>query len=511
MPYRPTCTFAPENQRTYYALNTLQIKIKMANKTNNPKNFFETMLDAQQQVVDTMVEQTKKFSNGNTLLNDSIEKGTEFYRKSMDTVKDTVDKLSGQGETVKEEAARTTEHMSEFFSQWQKQQQDWAQKMTDMNREFIAGMMNPNTMQQHVQQMISNWNGMMNPSSMQNQWQQMMKPSSLQSQMDAATEQVKNFWNQFQNILNSNYSEFTKNFQNGTLMESYKGMLNMSDGFGKFYELWMPMMKAISDKTFNMDMFRSSIDLSKYKEFMDKYFSFMPQGTQEYMQGMNRMMTEMMKSGNGQMNELAAKMRASMEHMIPGMTGNPFSAMLTNYNGMYNQMMQAVSPFTKLMTPNADTKNMQEWNRILNDMNTYNIKSAEMQFMVYQSGANVMEKLAENLMHKIENGEEVNSMMKLYQEWLNISDAAYVQLFETDEYSALMAEVSALQLRIKKAVEVQMEKMFANVPVATRSEMDEMYKAIYELKKQVRQLQNMLDLEETTPEVAPKKSRSRKK
>lgn len=483
----------------------------MANKTNNQKNFFETMLDAQQQVVNTMVEQTKKFSNGNALLNDSIEKGTEFYRKSVDAVKDTVGKVNGQAETVKEEATQSTKHMSEFFTQWQKQQQDWAQKMTDMNREFIAGMMNPAAMQQHMQHMMSNWNGMMNPSAMQNQWQQMMNPMSMQTQMDAATEQVKNFWNQFQNILNSNYSEFTKNFQNGTLMDSYKGMLNMSEGFGKFYEMWMPMMKSISDKTFNMDVFKSNMDMSKYKEFMDKYFSFMPQGTQEYMQGMNRMMTEMMKNGNGQMNDLARQMRASMEHMIPGMTGNPFSAMLTNYNGMYSQMMQAVSPFAKLMTPNADTKNMQEWNRILNDMNTYNIKSAEMQFMVYQSGANVMEKLAENLMHKIENGEEVNSIMKLYQEWLNISDAAYVQLFETDEYSALMAEVSALQLRIKKAVEGQMEKLFVNVPVATRSEMDEMYKVIYDLKKQVRQLQSMLELEEATPEVAPKKSSSRKK
>lgn len=483
----------------------------MANKTSNPKNFFETMLDAQQQAVNSMMEQTKKFSNGNAMLNDSIEKGTEFYRKSVDAVKDTIGKVNGQAETAKEEAAQTSKQMGEFFAQWQKQQQDWAQKLTDMNREFIAGLMNPTAMQQHAQQMMNNWTGMMNPSTTQNQWQQMMNPMAMQKQMDAATEQVKNFWNQFQNILNSNYSEFTKNFQSGTLMDSYKGMLNMSEGFSKFYELWMPMMKAISDKTFNMDVFKSGIDLNKYKDFMDKYFSFMPQGTQEYMQGMNRLMTEVMQNGNGQMNDLARQMRASMEHMIPGLTGNPFSAMLSNYNGMYNQMMQAVSPFAKLMTPSADTRNMQEWNRILNDMNTYNIKSAEMQFMVYQSGANVMEKLAENLMHKIENGEEVNSVMKLYQEWLNISDAAYVKLFETDEYSALMAEVSALQLRIKKAVEVQIEKMFANVPVATRSEMDEMYKAVYDLKKQVRQLQSMLDHQVKTPDDAPKKSSSRKK
>jgi polyhydroxyalkanoate synthesis regulator phasin len=85
-------------------------------------------------------------------------------------------------------------------------------------------------------------------------------------------------------------------------------------------------------------------------------------------------------------------------------------------------------------------------------------------------------------------------------------------LFETDEYSQLMAEVSALQLRIKKSVEGQMEKMFVNVPLATRSEMDEVYQTIYDLKKQVRQLQSMLELEDEAPKAtATKKSATRKK
>jgi polyhydroxyalkanoate synthesis regulator phasin len=197
--------------------------------------------------------------------------------------------------------------------------------------------------------------------------------------------------------------------------------------------------------------------------------------------------------------------------MMPEMFGNPFTSMLSNYNSMYNQMMTAVSPFAKLMTPNADTKTQEEWNKIMNNMNIYNLKSAEMQYMVYQTGTKAMEKIAETVMHKIENGEEVNSIMKLYQEWLNTSDTIYVELFETDEYSKLMAEVSALKLRIKKDVEGQMENMFVNVPVATRSEMDEVYQTIYDLKKEVRQLQSMLELDTTPVEAPAKKTATKKK
>jgi hypothetical protein len=285
----------------------------------------------------------------------------------------------------------------------------------------------------------------------------------------------------------------------------------MSEGFSKFYEMWMPMMKSISDKSFNMDMFKANIDMSKYKEFMDKYFTFMPTGSQDYMNNMSSMWSEMMKGSNAQSKDMMNNLKSSINTMMPEMFGNPFTSMLSNYNSMYNQMMTAVSPFAKLMTPNADTKTQEEWNKIMNNMNIYNLKSAEMQYMVYQTGTKAMEKIAETVMHKIENGEEVNSIMKLYQEWLNTSDTVYVELFETDEYSKLMAEVSALKLRIKKDVEGQMEKMFVNVPVATRSEMDEVYQTIYDLKKEVRQLQSMLELDTTPVEAPAKKTATKKK
>ena len=56
-----------------------------------------------------------------------------------------------------------------------------------------------------------------------------------------------------------------------------------------------------------------------------------------------------------------------------------------------------------------------------------------------------------------------------------------------------MAEVSAMKMRLQKDIELQSEKMLADIPVATRSEMDETNKVIYELKKRVRQLERMMD------------------
>lgn len=481
----------------------------MANKTNTSKNFFENMLDTQQQVVDTLVENTKKMANGNTFVKDSIDKGTEVYKKSVEATKEAINKVSNTTQTVKEEVKQTTEKANDFFGNWFNQQKDWAKQMTEINNQFLQGFTkgeNP------FQTMMNGWNQnnpfqtMMNGWNQSNPFQTMMNFNNYQENMDKATEFYKSFYSQFQTILNNNYTDISKNFQNGTLADSYKGMFNMTEGFSKFYEMWMPMFKSIQDKSFNMDVFTKNFDMNKYKEFMDKMFSFMPQPSQEYTNKMKELYTETFKNSSAQAKDFFGNMKNSMENIMPAMFGNPYTNMLSQYNNIHSQMTAAMAPLAKMMPQNNDTKTLNEWSEIFNQVNIYNIKNAELQHMMYQNGTKVMEKIAENVMHKIENGEDINSLIKLYQEWLNTSDKFYVELFESDDYSKLMAEVHSLQLRIKKEVEKQTEKMFKDVPVATRSEMDEVYQTIYDLKKQVRQLQSMLDLEVEPVETKTKKA-----
>jgi polyhydroxyalkanoate synthase subunit PhaE len=466
----------------------------MANKTNSSANFFETMVDASSKAMETIVENTKKFTNGNSVINETIDKTTEILKKSVDATKESVNKMTGQTSKVQDEVKSGTEKVNEYFNNWKNQQMDWAKQIQNMNTSYMQNSMNPTNFQNPMNNFQNTWSNMGTQFDMNNMMNQ-MNPANMKTQLDAATEQMKSFWNQFQNTMTQNTQDMSAMFQNGNLSDTYKGMFNMSEGFSKFYEMWMPMMKSMNDKTFNMDMFAKNLDMNKYKEFMDKYFSFMPQANQDYMKNMKEMMDQMSKNGGSQMTDMMNNMKSSMNNMMPNMSANPYTSMLANYNNMYGQMMNSVSPFAKLMTPSNDSKNMQEWATIMNNVNIYNIKNAELQHMVYQTGMKVMETLAEQTMHKIENGEEVNSMIKLYQDYLNTSDKNYVALFETDEYSKLMAEVSAMKLSIKKAVEKQSEKMLENIPVATRSEMDEVYQTIYDLKKMVRSLQAKIDVE----------------
>jgi len=487
------------------------------------KKFVEDVLDAQKQAVDTVVENTKKLSNGNAMVNDTIAKGSEWYKNWLDNQKNifstTTEKAADLGATAKDNTAK----MNEFYQNWFNTQMGWAKQMWEMTADHVKNSTQQTASADPMSQMnnmwknyTTNWNNWTNTMNQANNWNNMMNqfqsfnPANAMDTWKKASENFTGIFNQYYEMLNNGFSELQKNMQSGSTQDAFRNMVNASEGFTRFTEMWAPLWKSIQDKTFNTDMYKQYMNPAMYKDLMDKYFGFMPESSRQYMQNM----TDMMQNGMGQFAQNSfggyQQMRNAMGSMMPS-SQDMFGGMLNGYNTWYNMMSNAAAPITKMMTPNQHTKTMMEWNDISNRIMVYNIKNAELQYMIYTQGTKVMDNLAENIAAKLQNGGEVNSMTALYQEWLNISDKTYVSLFESEAYSKLMGEVSSMQMQLRKEVEGQLEKFMVGIPVATRSEMDEMYKTIYDLKKQVRQMEKMLEIDGATEEVAEEKTTRKKK
>lgn len=491
----------------------------------NGSNLMESVLETQKSMVDKMVESTKKLSNGNTLVNETINKGSEWYNNWLDTQKKAMstatEKAEGLGAKTQENAGK----MNEFFQNWQNQQAAAAKQMWEMNQNWFKAttdqaksfdMSNPMAQFNNWNSQMNNMMGAMNNQNWMNNFQNWSKgmmnqnPFSMDS-IKSNTDSMTNLFNQYFEMLNYNFASMQKTMQGGTPQEAFRNMMNVNEGFVRFYEMWSPMWNSIQDKTFNMDAFKKMVEPAMYKEVMDKMFGFMPEHTTQYFQNFSKMMQDNMKQmgGFGNFNQ----MKSMMGNMMPEFNSQDMmNGMLNGYQSMHNSMNSIFAPISKMITPNEHTKNMAEWNEIADKMVIYNIKNAEMQYMIYEKGTKIMDKVAESIAHKLENGEEVKSIMALYQEWLNISDAEFVKLFESDEYSKIMAETASLQMKLRKEIDQKLEKSLANVPVATRSELEEMQKAVYDLKKQVRQLEKMLEMETEEAEVVvtPKKAAAKK-
>jgi BMFP domain-containing protein YqiC len=172
------------------------------------------------------------------------------------------------------------------------------------------------------------------------------------------------------------------------------------------------------------------------------------------------------------------------------------------YNNMNFQMNNAFAPMMKLMGNNASTQQMNSAKELANEFAQYQMRSTEMQYMMYNTGLNAMNELAETVYNNIRNGAETKDFTNLYTTWLTISDKHFVTLFSTEEYSKMQGDLNSFGMKMKTQINQQMEKSMANIPVISRTEMDETYKTIYEMKKRISMLEKQLDADTAVEETA---------
>ncbi|HTO16024.1 MAG TPA: poly(R)-hydroxyalkanoic acid synthase subunit PhaE [Edaphocola sp.] len=484
------------------------------------KNFVETVLEAQQKFVDNVVGSTKDMSNNNSFVNESMEKGQEFYKNWLENQKKAFTGTTEKVEGVTNSAKENIEKAGSYYQEWLNKQVEMAKKGWEVSQNFIQNNMNntPNMNPTNPMEMFNNWTKMQNQFQNANNWSNIMNkfnPTNFMDQFKTENETYTNFFNEYQELLKNSFGQLTENMNNTNQKDVFSNMMNATSGFAKFSEMWMPFMKSIQNKTFNMDDFKKGFNMDLYKDFMNNFFGFNTDENSKYYQQFTEMFQNYAKDAASQGKNAYQQANDAFKNMNPLSGMNMFDQASNAYKTMQDTFSNAISPIAKMATPNKYTKSFEEWTNIVDKTAIYNIKNSEMQYLVYQQGQKVMDALVENISGKIEAGADLNNITALYQEWLNIGDKVYVELFESDEYSQIMAEVSAMQLKLRKDYELQMEKMMNGIPVATKSDLDELYKTIYDLKKEVRQLEKMMELTEvddtiTTEKVEAKKATPKK-
>lgn len=416
------------------------------------KNLFETFTNAQKQAMDNMTSATE---NMRSMFSENMN--TEFFKKWYDS----------QMAFFNNAGEQKMNNPMEFYNNWMSNQMD-------MNKAWMGNMPMFNTM-----------NNMMNMDSMK-------------SGMDHSMHLYQNWMNS----LNNTFTEMAKNYSNADAKNMMSGMFNNAEMYMNLFQLWMPMFKSMNDKSFSMDTFKQMFNAPLFKDMMDKMFNMQGDVTKNMMAipGM-QMFQNNMNNIMDQSKGMFDNMKGNMMNMMPN-GRNMFGQSMDMYNNMYNQMNHAFAPMMKLAGNNSQTQQFNAMKDLANEFANYQMKSAEMQYLMYQTGNKAMDELAETVYAHLRNGAEMKDFANIYTHWLNISDKHFVALFSTDEYSKMQAELSTFGNKLKMHINEQMEKAMANVPVITRSEMDETYKTIYEMKKRITLLEKQLDAETVTEETA---------
>lgn len=103
-----------------------------------------------------------------------------------------------------------------------------------------------------------------------------------------------------------------------------------------------------------------------------------------------------------------------------------------------------------------------------------------------------MQVMQEKLIELAEKGELSDDTNAYYQMWVKVLEGHFMTLFQTPEYVETLARTVNALADFTAAKDAALEDMMGMLPVARKTEMDDMARELYEVKKRLKKLEKKL-------------------
>lgn len=286
-----------------------------------------------------------------------------------------------------------------------------------------------------------------------------------------------------------------KAFSTGMDIDAIKDTLaktfGSTDAMQQLYDVWQRMLQAMQSQPFDADSYKNFIDPGKIKQVVDQLFNF-DLGAITQMQEQAAQFIASYQQFSKPWNEAVA---ANMNALPQAAEGNPQALfkMFQNMSHAFNSRAGHVFNAPKV---GKDREKAELMSRFVESLSDYAACNIEYQQQMYKTGAEAMQEVMEKLAAKFQKGEmtaeEIQRFDAFFELWIDVNEKAFNKFFQTKEFSRLRNAVTDAGFTTRKHYFALMETQLADLPIALRSEMDDLYKIIYELRKQVKKLESQM-------------------
>lgn len=180
------------------------------------------------------------------------------------------------------------------------------------------------------------------------------------------------------------------------------------------------------------------------------------------------------------------------------MQNNPLASMLSGINGPgahgFDQLSAAFAPMLErareenlswLHMPTfgysreQDEKKQQallafaDYQRAMRQYNALILKSSQLSFEILEN----------KLVERAEPGRQIESMRALYDLWVDAAEEAYAQVASSEEFRKAYGELVNAQMRVRAAMQQQVERVSTDLGMPTRTELDSVHRRLHELRR----------------------------
>lgn len=447
-------------------------------KTNNP--LIDNIIETQTNVMSNWMDSTKKFQAAITSGSIATE-GQNIYKEWLEKQMS----LFGGVQSNLNPFASDANKPEEFFKNWYNQQLANVKQMTDFNQSIYSSVANYG---KPANEYLNTF------STMNNAW--------------------TNIYNTWINALNTTYDTYSKNFSSPFNKDVFKNIFETNQMYLKAQEIFQPMLKAIQNNDFSVETWKNIYNAEAYKKVTEQLFGDFYNGAKikEVYDNATKQVHDFFVNQNNLSKEYFQQIQGLSKEYPQLFSGN-FDKLKDLYGSVNNVFGKTFEPVLNLVNPGKEKENVENAISLMDKVAEYVIKQNELQHFLVATTQKSIESIAKEYADKFKNAKpgEVPSYNEVYNEWVKVSEKFFADLLATDEFSKVKADTLALAADVKKQFEKQFENVFENYPVVFRSEVEELYKTIYDLKKTVKDLHTKLALTGTELFEEEKSSKSKKK
>lgn len=128
-------------------------------------------------------------------------------------------------------------------------------------------------------------------------------------------------------------------------------------------------------------------------------------------------------------------------------------------------------------------------NTAVDAYNRFNTTFAEFLHLLSLPFNQAMTVMQDQMGEMAAKGELPEDSQAYYRMWVKLLEGHFTTLFQTPEYGETLGKTITVLTEFSRAKDAVLEDMLQRLPVASRSEMDDLARQVYELKKRIRKLE----------------------
>ena len=275
------------------------------------------------------------------------------------------------------------------------------------------------------------------------------------------------------------------------LKETISKTLTGSNAYLKLYEIWLPLLKAIQERAASPDSYKDLTDPAKYKEMLDRLFGIDPTLDSRFTEQVSKLFDTLAGSSKGFTKPWKDATEKNLKSFPSLMEGHPEEFMKV-FHTLFSAFDSTIGRTFHVPAVGKDREKIELLLRSLDDLSVYLARKTEYEHMMYVTGIRSYETVIATVADKVSKGEKFKKFDELFDLWLDVSEKAYYALFQTQDFSKKQGELLEAQLNVRQHFFKLMELYLYDFPIALRSEMDDLYKTVYDLKKKVKSLEKQI-------------------